>query len=137
MVSLNVAIPLAVSLEALGNLIKYFDRQQCLPQSIFQKQMFLKSCGRNSQSLNATKHRNSCPEVFCKKGVLRNFAKFTGKHLCQSLFLIKLLALPCNFIKKETLIQVFSCEFYEISKCNFCYRTPPVAASALCLNINP
>ena len=26
------------------------------------------------------------PEVFCKKGVLRNFAKFTGKHLCQSLF---------------------------------------------------
>ena len=26
------------------------------------------------------------PEVFYKKGVLRNFAKFTGKHLCQSLF---------------------------------------------------
>ena len=25
-------------------------------------------------------------EVFCKKGILRNFAKFTGKHLCQSLF---------------------------------------------------
>ena len=30
------------------------------------------------------------PEVFCKKGVLRNFAEFTGKHLCQSLFFIKL-----------------------------------------------
>ena len=26
------------------------------------------------------------PEVFCKKGVLENFTKFTGKHLCQSLF---------------------------------------------------
>ena len=25
----------------------------------------------------------------------------------------------CNFIKKETLAQVFSCEFYEISKNNF------------------
>ena len=25
-----------------------------------------------------------------KKGVLRNLAKFTGKHLCKSLFLIKL-----------------------------------------------
>ena len=24
--------------------------------------------------------------MFCEKGVLRNFAKFTGKHLCQSLF---------------------------------------------------
>ena len=23
------------------------------------------------------------PEVFCEKSVLRNFAKFTGKHLCQ------------------------------------------------------
>ena len=22
------------------------------------------------------------PLVFCKKGVLRNFSKFTGKHLC-------------------------------------------------------
>ena len=28
-------------------------------------------------------------EVFCKEGVLRNFTKFTGKHLCQSLFLNK------------------------------------------------
>ena len=30
--------------------------------------------------------RSSRPEVFCKKSVLRNFTKFTGKHLCQSLF---------------------------------------------------
>ena len=30
--------------------------------------------------------RSSRPEVFCKKGVLKNFAKFAGKHLCQSLF---------------------------------------------------
>ena len=28
--------------------------------------------------------RSSRPEVFWKKGVLRNFAKFTGIHLCQS-----------------------------------------------------
>ena len=34
-----------------------------------------------------------------------------------------------NFIKKETLAQVFSCEFCEISKNTFFYRTPPVAAS--------
>ena len=31
-------------------------------------------------------HRSSRPEVFCEKGVFRNFAKFIGKHLCQSLF---------------------------------------------------
>ena len=37
-------------------------------------------------------------EAFFKKGVLRNFAKFTRKHLCK---------------KNETLVQVFSCEFYQ------------------------
>ena len=31
---------------------------------------------------NRTFYRSSCPEVFCKNGVLSNFAKFTGKHLC-------------------------------------------------------
>ena len=72
--------------------------------------------------------KSSRPEVFCKKGVLGNFTKFTGKHLCQSLFLNKVAGL-CNFIKKETLAQVFSCEFCEISKNTFSYRTPLVAAS--------
>ena len=53
--------------------------------------------------------RNSRPEVFCKKDVPRNFAKFTGKHLCQSLFFNKVTDLlkkrlwyrcfPVNFVK--------------------------------------
>ena len=33
------------------------------------------------------------PEVFCRKGVLRNFAKFTIKHLSQSLFFNKVAGL--------------------------------------------
>ena len=65
-------------------------------------------------------YRSSCPEVFCKKGVIRNFAKFPGKHLCQSLFfLTKLQTDTCNFIKKDTLAQVFSCEFCKIYKTTF------------------
>ena len=48
------------------------------------------------------------------KGVLRNFSKFTGKHLYQNLFFNKVANQACNFIKKETLAQVFSCEFCEI-----------------------
>ena len=48
--------------------------------------------------------RSSRPEVFCKNGE------------------------ACNFIKKETLAQVFSCKFCEFSKNTFFYRTPPVAA---------
>ena len=34
-----------------------------------------------------------------KKGVLRNFAKFTGTLLCQNLFLIKLQSFLVNFAK--------------------------------------
>ena len=35
------------------------------------------------------KIRSSRQEVFCKKGVLKNFTKFKGKHQCQSLFFNK------------------------------------------------
>ena len=35
----------------------------------------------------------------------------------------------CNFIEKESLAQVFSCEFCEISKNTYFYRTPQVTAS--------
>ena len=42
----------------------------------------------------------------------------------------------CNFIKKESLAQMFSCEFCEISKSTFSYITPPVAASdSLCAHM--
>ena len=59
--------------------------------------------------------------MFCKKGFLRNFTKFAGKHKCQSQ--------ACNFIKKENLARVFSCEFCEIFKNTLFHRTPLVAAS--------
>ena len=41
------------------------------------------------------------PAVFYKKGVLTNFSKFTGKHLCQSLFFKRLYYrfFPVNFPK--------------------------------------
>ena len=38
-------------------------------------------------------YRSNRPEVFCKKCVLRSFAKFTRKHLCQSLFFNKVTGL--------------------------------------------
>ena len=55
-----------------------------------------------------------------KKGVIRDFTKFTGKHLrVRVSFLIKLQAQVCNFIKKETPAQVFFSEFCEISRSTF------------------
>ena len=55
-----------------------------------------------------------------RKGVLKKFAKFTGKHQHQSLFFNKFADLrPGTSLKKETLAQLFSCEFCEISKITF------------------
>ena len=49
--------------------------------------------------------RSSHRRCSIKKGVLKNFANFTGKHLCWSLFLITDLQAR-NFIKK-ILLQCF------------------------------
>ena len=51
--------------------------------------------------------RGSLLEVLCMKVALKNFAKFTRKNLCQSLFFN-------NFIKRQTLAQVFFGKFCEI-----------------------
>ena len=42
-----------------------------------------------SNKLHHIIDRSSRPDVFWKSGALRNFAKFTGKHLCQGLFFNK------------------------------------------------
>ena len=76
--------------------------------------------------------------MFYKRAFLRNFTKFTGNHLCHSLFFNKVAGLrpeACSFIKNETLAQVFSYEFFKISKNTFTYRTPTVAASDMSLQM--
>ena len=63
-----------------------------------------------------------CSVKRCSKGVLRNFAKFTGKRLCQSLFFNKVAGLrpkSCNFIKNETMAQVFSYEFFLLQNTSY------------------
>ena len=56
-------------------------------------------------------HRSSHRKCSVKKNVLRKFAKFTGKHLSQSLFFNKVTGLRPA--------QVFPCEFCEFSKNTF------------------
>ena len=93
----------------------------------------------NSESLKSNSwtalYRSSHWRCSVRTGVLRNFTKFTGKQLCQSLFFsIKLL----DFIKKETLKYVFSCEFCEFSKNNFLTEhlwTTASVSKLLCLQL--
>ena len=70
-----------------------------------------------------------------KRGALKDFAKFTGKHLYQSLIFNKVAGLmPATLFKKETLAQVLSCEFCETSKNTFFHRRLLVAASVTTQN---
>ena len=59
--------------------------------------------------------RSSRLKVFCKKVFLEVSQNLQKPQ-------------ACNFIKKETLAHVLSCEFCEISKSIFFHRTPLVAA---------
>ena len=81
-------------------------------------------------------YRSSHQRCSVRKGVLRDFTKFTWKHPSQGLSFNNI-AGPANFlknrlwIKNETLAQVFFYEFWEISRNTFFHRTPPVAASVV------
>ena len=58
--------------------------------SIFEK---IFNHGFNKEECESKTVRSSHWRCSVKKGVLRNFAKFTGKHLCQSLFFNKVAGL--------------------------------------------
>ena len=50
--------------------------------------------------------------ALCEKGVLRNFTKFTGKHLCQGLFFNKLRDLrSATLLKKNLWLRCFPVNF--------------------------
>ena len=56
----------------------------------FRKQFLSRGVGNDlSSEIICFMERSSRPDVLCQKGVLRHFAKFTGKHLCQGLFFNK------------------------------------------------
>ena len=78
------------------------------------------------------KSTRSCRlEVFCQKSALKKLAKFTGKHLCQSLFYNKVENLSSLTLLKKTLRhRCFPVGFPKFLITPFPYRTPPMAAFA-------
>ena len=86
--------------------------------------------------------RKQPPEPFCMKGVLRNLAQFTRKHLCQSLILNKVAGhRPATLLKKRLWHRCFPVNFTKFLGTPFLqnssgrllltlfYGTSPVAAS--------
>ena len=64
----------------------------------------------------------SLPKVFWKEGVLSNFEKFTGKHLCQSFFLNKVAGF--SLWKERFWHKRFHVNFVKFLRTSFLHRTP-------------
>ena len=68
-------------------------------------------------TLNFCFSRSSRLEVFCRKDFLRHFAKFAGKHLCQSLCFNKFADLrPATLLKKRLWHRFFPVNFAKFLK---------------------
>ena len=64
--------------------------------------------------------RSGCSEMFYKKDVLKNFAKATWEHLCQSLFVNKVAGLrPVTLFKKRLCHRCFLVNFKKILRLPF------------------
>ena len=69
--------------------------------------------------------RSSHRRCSLRNGVLRNFEKFTGKHLCQSLFFNKVAGLrPATLLKKNFWHRCFPMNFAKFLTTPFLRNTP-------------
>ena len=100
-------MPTVIKLQTeAGNFIKKETWQTCFPVNFekFLGILFIQNTTRSSR-----------PEVFCKKGGLKNFAKFTRKHLCHSPFFNKVAGLrPTTLLKKRLWHRFFLVNFVEL-----------------------
>ena len=75
-------------------------------------ELWKNKCGAKyyTQVMLGLPNQKSCrQEMFCKRGVLKNFAKFTGKYLCQELFFNRVAGL--RPAKKEIWNRCFPVSF--------------------------
>ena len=91
--------------------------------------MSYETVSRNAEAYVRKCFSEAVAQRFSLKKLLLEILQIYKKKLCQNLFLIKLQASAsaCNFNQKESLVQVFFCEFCEISRNTFSYRTTLVA----------
>ena len=93
--------------------LQRFCKKTC--NCFFQKKLFWKKT--LTKSCKMSFERNSRPEVFCKESVLGNFAKFSGKHPCQSLFVNKVR--PATLLKKRLWHRCFPVNFAKFLRTPF------------------
>ena len=76
------------------------------------------------EMINGKNFQKQPPEVLCKKDVLRNFGKFTGKHLCLRLFFNKVAGRrPATLLKKSLWDRCFPVNFPKFLRTPFIQNT--------------
>ena len=82
------------------------------------------------RKVRASETQKQLRELFCKKMFLKIWENSQKDTCVEVSFFNKIAGLrPSTLLKKETPTQVFFCEFCQIFKNNFFYRTLTVAAS--------
>ena len=93
------------------NLNWFIKKRQKKLSLYFQIQIWLRP-RKNASGYSFDVHKEAVAQVFWKKGVLRNFAKFTGKQLRQSLFFNKVAGFrPATLLKKKLWHSCFPVNF--------------------------
>ena len=88
------------------------------------------------KSQNWATCRSSHRRCSVRKGVLRNFTKFAGKHLCQSLFCNKVACLrPAFLLKKGLWYRCFPVNFAKFLRTPFLQKTSGGCFSSLLVSI--
>ena len=81
--------------------------------------------------------RSSRLDVFCKKGLLRNSTKFTGKHLWHSLFFNKVAGLmPATLLKKRLWHRCFPVNFVKFLRAPFLRNTSRLLLLSVIITID-
>ena len=74
--------------------------------------------------LSVFHHQKQPPEVLCKKRCSEKFRKFTGKHLCKSLFFNKVACLkPTTLLKRRLWHRCFPVNFAKFLRTPFLKNT--------------
>lgn len=91
---------------------------------LLQKKLGTSLC-RTSENIKKSFQRKEQLEVLCKKGVTKNFAKFTRNTLCRSLFSNRVVGLrTATLFKKRLRNKRFLVSFQKFERTPFYRRTP-------------
>ena len=77
-----------------------------------------------SKEKDSVKGKSSHPDVFCKKVSLKIFQYTKGNTCVGVSSKYNYRSSACNFIKKETVVQMFSCEFCLTFMTQFLSKSP-------------